>query len=113
MLSLACASGELTQVGGDQSSFETSLLRRSAAVDFACYCFPKAVVLLPDTSTGVWAEATRSPTPVGVSGSVNVLGRRFEVVLDWFSPRLMKSNTRELGPKLQLGTTRLRSSSFA
>jgi len=51
---------DLIQVGGDQSSCETTMLRRSAAVDFACHCFPKAVVLLPDTSIGVQAEATRS-----------------------------------------------------
>jgi len=68
----------------DQSSFETNVLRRSAAAEIASDCFPKAVVLLPDPGIGVWAEATRSPAPIPGSGSVNVLGRRFEVDLDWF-----------------------------
>jgi len=45
--------------GGDQSSFETSVLRRSAVAEIASDCFPKAVV----------------------PGSVNVLGRCFEVDL--------------------------------
>jgi hypothetical protein len=55
------------------------MLRRSAVAEFGPRCFPKAVVLLPAPDGVALAESTGFPGHTVGAGSVNDLGRCFEV----------------------------------
>src|SRR5437660_936131 len=48
-------------VGGDQVVTETTMLRRTAAAEFAGHCFPKAVVLTVPCGIPLWTETTSFP----------------------------------------------------
>lgn len=49
---------------GAQTVPETTMLRRSAAAEFASHCFPKAVVLTVPCNNLLWTETTSFPWQV-------------------------------------------------